>query len=101
MTMFACNRFDHTTRSVLIADEGRGVMRSFVTNLHVRGADPAAVIAALRAHGVVPAYVRGSADGVWTSVYPDAADQDEAALADIARELSQALSRLVIGFIVH
>ena len=60
-------------------------MGTFVTNLHACGADRHAVIDALRSLNVVPAYVRGSPDNTWTSIFPEAADQD----------------RPVIAFIVH
>src|SRR5215510_10381380 len=76
-------------------------MGAFVTNLHVRDADRNAVIAALRSLDVVPAYVRGSPDNTWTSIFPEAADQDEAALSEMARSLSKVLNREVIAFIVH
>jgi hypothetical protein len=76
-------------------------MGSFITNIHVRDADRDAVIEALRSLGVVPAYVRGSPETTWISIFPEAADQNDAALPDMARALSKALKRPVIGFIVH
>jgi hypothetical protein len=76
-------------------------MGTFVTNLHVRNADRDAVIAALRSLGAVPAYVRGSPGNTWTSVFPEAADQNEAQLSEMASNLSKALNRPVIAFLVH
>jgi len=76
-------------------------MGTFVTNLHARDADRNAVIEALRSLGVVPAYVRDSPESTWTSIFPEAADQDQAALFGLARGLSKALKRPVIAFIVH
>ena len=76
-------------------------MGSFITNIHVRDADRNAVIEALRSLGVVPAYVRGSPETTWTSIFPEAGDQNDAALPDMARALSKALKRPVIAFIVH
>jgi hypothetical protein len=77
------------------------IMGSFITNLHVRGADRSAVIAALRSLDAVPAYVRDSPETAWTSIYPEAAGQDEAVLPEMARALSKALQRPVVAFIVH
>lgn len=76
-------------------------MGSFITNLHVRDAEPAAVIDALRSLAVVPAYVRRAEGDRWTSIYPEAAFQDDVGLSEIAHALSTALQRPVIGFIVH
>jgi hypothetical protein len=76
-------------------------MGTFVTNLHVRDAAPDAVIEALRSLDVIPAYVRGSPENTWTSIFPRAADQDEAALAEMGSRLSKALNRPVIAFIIH
>lgn len=76
-------------------------MGSFITNIHVRDADRNAVIEALRSLGVVPAYVSGSPETTWISVFPEAGDQDDAALPEMARALSKALKRPVIAFIVH
>ncbi|WP_316181009.1 hypothetical protein [Bradyrhizobium sp. SZCCHNRI1009] len=76
-------------------------MGSFITNLHVRDAAPRAVIEALKSLGVVPAYVRGSPADAWTSIFPQAAFQDEAGLSALALALSSALQRPVIAFIVH
>lgn len=76
-------------------------MGTFVTNLHVRNADPQSVIEALRSLDVVPAYVRGSPESTWTSIFPEAADQDESALSKMASGLSKALNRPVIAFLVH
>ncbi|MGY3452608.1 hypothetical protein [Bradyrhizobium sp. USDA 4353] len=78
-----------------------GTMGSFITNLHVRDAEPAAVIDALRSLAVVPAYIRRAPGDRWTSLYPEAAFQDDVALSEIAHALSTALQRPVIGFIVH
>jgi len=77
------------------------IMGSFITNLHVRCADRHAVIAALRSLDAVPAYVRGSSETTWTSIFPDAAGHDEAVLPEMARALSKALQLPVIAFIVH
>lgn len=76
-------------------------MGSFVTNLHVRDADRDAVMEALRSLDLVPAYVRGSPETPWTSIFPEAGYQDDAALPEMARALSKALKRPVIAFIVH
>ncbi|WP_257164596.1 hypothetical protein [Bradyrhizobium sp. SRS-191] len=76
-------------------------MGSFITNLHVRDAEPVAVIDALRSLAVVPAYVRRASGNRWTSIYPEAAFQDDVGLSEIAHALSTALQRPVIGFIVH
>jgi hypothetical protein len=76
-------------------------MGTFVTNLHVRDADLNAVVETLRSLGVVPAYVRGSPQNGWTSIFPEAADQDEVALPEMACHLSKALNRPVIAFLVH
>jgi hypothetical protein len=83
------------------SEKERNIMGTFVTNLHVRDADRNAVIEALRSLDVVPAYVRDSPENTWISIFPEAADQDEAALSEIARSLSKALSRPVIAFLVH
>lgn len=77
------------------------IMGSFVTNLHVRDADRDAVMEALRSLDLVPAYVRGSPETPWTSIFPEAGYQDDAALPEMARALSKALKRPVIAFIVH
>jgi hypothetical protein len=77
------------------------IMGSFITNLHVRDADRIAIIEALRSIGVVPAYVRGSPETRWTSIFPEAGDQDDTALPKMAHALSGALKRPVIAFIVH
>jgi hypothetical protein len=76
-------------------------MGTFVSNLHVRDADRNAVIEALRSLSVVPAFVRGSPEDTWTSIFPEAADHDQAALSEIASNLSKALNRPVIAFLVH
>ncbi|MGJ4950306.1 hypothetical protein [Bradyrhizobium sp. HKCCYLS20291] len=76
-------------------------MGSFITNLHVRDAEPAAVIDALRSLAVVPAYVRRAPGDRWTSIYPEAAFQDEVGLSELGHALSAALQRPVIAFIVH
>jgi hypothetical protein len=76
-------------------------MGTFVTNLHVHDAAPQAVIEALRSLAVVPAYVRGSVEKTWTSIFPAAADQDEGVLSEIACGLSSTLNRPVIAFLVH
>ncbi|MGJ4881887.1 MULTISPECIES: hypothetical protein [unclassified Bradyrhizobium] len=57
-------------------------MGSFITNLHIRDVAPHAVIEALKSLRVVPAYVRGSPADAWTSIFPQAAFQDEAGLRD-------------------
>ncbi|MBV9561764.1 MAG: hypothetical protein JOY90_15150 [Bradyrhizobium sp.] len=75
-------------------------MGTFVTNLHVHQGSREHVVATLRSLRIVPAYVRGSGD-VWISIFPEAADQDDAALPEMARALSKALNRPVIAFIVH
>jgi hypothetical protein len=76
-------------------------MGTFVTNLHVRDANRNAVIEGLRSLDVLPAFVRGSPENTWTSIFPEAADQDEAALSEMASSLSKALNRPVIAFLVH
>jgi len=76
-------------------------MGTFVTNLHIRDAERNAVIGALRSLDVVPAFVRGSPEHTWTSIFPEAADQDQAALSEMASTLSRALNRPVIAFLVH
>lgn len=73
-------------------------MGTFVTNLHVRDADRDAVIEARRSLDAVPAFVRGSPEDTWTSIFPEAADQD---LSEMASNLSKALNRPVIAFFVH
>lgn len=76
-------------------------MGSFITNLHVRDADRNAVIEALRSLGLVPAYLRGSPQSTWISIFPEAGDQDDTALPEMSRALSKALKCTVIAFIVH
>lgn len=76
-------------------------MGTFITNLHVRDADRNAVTEALRSLYVVPAYVRSSPENTWTSIFPEAADQDEVELCKIAGGLSKVLNRPVIAFLVH
>jgi hypothetical protein len=76
-------------------------MGSFITNLHVRNAERNAVIEALRSLDIVPAYIRGSPETTWTSVFPEAGEQDDTALPEMARALSKALQRPVVAFIVH
>src|SRR5690349_10224754 len=90
-------------RSVL-PRERRGAqhfMGTFVTNLHVRDADRHAVIEALRSLDAIPAFVRVSPEDTWTSIFPEAVDQDQAALSEMASNLSKALNRPVIAFLVH
>jgi hypothetical protein len=76
-------------------------MGTFVSNLHVRNADRNAVIEALRSLSVVPAFVRGSPEDTWISIFPEAADHDQVALSEMASNLSKALNRPVIAFLVH
>jgi hypothetical protein len=66
-----------------------------------RGIVHNAIIAALLSLGAVPAYVCGSPESTWTSIFPEAADQDDAALPELACAFSKALQRPVIAFIVH
>jgi hypothetical protein len=74
---------------------------SFISNLHVQGADSDAVIAALRKGGAVPAYVAGGPVDIWTSVYPQRGNQDSGQLQLDTLGLSKTLGRPVIAMMVH
>ena len=76
-------------------------MGSFITNLHVRGADQESIATALQSLRATPAYLSGGRGDAWVSVFPDGVDQDSAALQTLGAELSQRLQRPVIAFLVH
>ena len=76
-------------------------MGSFITNLHLRGAECDTVVAALQSLRATPAYVCNVADAAWISIFPESADQDMAGLWEFGGGLSRTLQRPVIGFMVH
>jgi hypothetical protein len=76
-------------------------MGSFITNLHVRGADHESIVAALQSLRATPAYLSAGRDDAWISVFPDGVDQDAMALQKLGTELSRRLQQPVIAFLVH
>jgi hypothetical protein len=76
-------------------------MGSFITNLHVRGAEQQPVIEALTSLWLFPVYVGSTSGNAWTSIYPEAVDQNANELTETARYLSGLLHQPVIAFLVH
>jgi hypothetical protein len=76
-------------------------MGSFITNLHVRGVERDAAVAALRELRVLPAYVSGEPGNPWFSIYPNGIDQNGDALQNLGAKLSRKLQQPLIAFIVH
>jgi hypothetical protein len=76
-------------------------MGSFITNLHVRGAEPQPVIAALQSLWIFPVYLGHTPGNAWISIYPEAVDQNANELSEIANYLSGILHQPVMAFLVH
>jgi hypothetical protein len=76
-------------------------MGSFITNLHVRGAEQQAVIEALQSLWIFPVYLGSTPGNAWISIYPEAVEQNASELSEIANYLSGILHQPVIAFLVH
>lgn len=76
-------------------------MGSFITNLHIRGAEQQPVIEALKSLWIFPVYVGNTPGNAWISIYPEAVDQNAKELSGIAGYLSGILHQPVIAFLVH
>jgi hypothetical protein len=76
-------------------------MGAFISNIQIKGAEPDAVVAAIRAIGAVPAYVTDNREAAWTGVYPERGDQDRGQLQLDLLALTRALGRPGIALMVH
>lgn len=76
-------------------------MGSFITNIHVRIADPAAVIKGLRQAKALPAVISPASQG-WVSVFPQATEsQEQKVLVDLTTAVAKQTKAPVISFLVH